>query len=154
MTVYGVGIVGAGRVSRDHAFAVQTNSRLEFAGVADPEEHRRAAFSQRYGCPSFSDHRELFSRDDVDLVLLGAPHWLHATIGVEALKAGRHILIEKPMAMTLEECDALVETAENSDVRLMVGHTQHFFAANLTAQRSLRDSGACRTPTSGASRSR
>ena len=138
--VTGVGILGAGRVSRDHGYAVKNTPGLELVAVADPDGDRCGSFAQQQGCAAHTDHHELLARDDVDLVLAGLPHWLHAQVTIDALNAGKHVMAEKPMAMTVEECRAMVEAAEKNGVRLMVGHTQHFFPANI-AVKELIDGG-------------
>ena len=109
---FGVGILGAGRVSRDHGYAVTSNPALDLVAVADPDGDRCHAFADRQGCDAHTEHQELLSRDDVDLVLAGLPHWLHAQVTIDALNAGKHVLIEKPMAMTVEECRAMVDAKE------------------------------------------
>lgn len=139
--IQGVGIVGAGRVSRDHAYAVENTSGLHLVGVADPMEEKSTAFGQKHRCEAYTDHRELLARDDLDLVLVGVPHGMHASVTVDVLNAGKHAMIEKPMAMTLDECEAMIEAADKNEVQLMVGHTQHFFPANLAVKR-LIDEGA------------
>lgn len=137
-TIEGVGILGAGRVSRDHAYAVNSADGLELIGVADPEEERSRAFAEKYQCAGYTDPSELLGRDDVDLILVGVPHWLHAPVCLDALRAGKHVMVEKPMAMTVDECQAMVRAAEENSVQLMVGHTQHFFPANVAVEKWVR----------------
>ena len=130
----GVGIIGAGRVSRDHAYAVQRHAGLQLVGVAEPDEEKRSRFVQRYRCDACANHRDLLAKDGVDMVLVGVPHWLHAPVVKDVLNAGVHCMVEKPMAMTVEECRGMVAAAEENGVRLMVGHTQHFFPANIAVK--------------------
>ena len=131
----GVGILGAGRVSRDHAYAATQAKGTRLVAVADPVEQRCRAYADRFGGEAHADFRELLSRDDVDLVLAGVPHGLHGSVGLEVLNAGKHLMIEKPMATTVEACVAMIDAAKKNGVRLMVGHTQHFFPANIAAKR-------------------
>ena len=133
-SVRGVGFFGAGRVSRDHVYAATRLPDLKLVGVAEPDEERRTLFAQRHGCDGYADHRDLLAREDVDLVLVGLPHYLHAPLTIDALNAGKHVMVEKPMAMTVEECEAMIEAADRNGVRLMVGHTQHFFPSNIAAK--------------------
>ncbi|GIX07897.1 MAG: oxidoreductase [Candidatus Poribacteria bacterium] len=135
----GVGIVGAGRISGAHAHAVARHPELFLVGVAEPDEERRTRFVERFGGEGFSAYSELLEREEVRLVLVCLPHWLHAPVAIEAMEAGKHVMVEKPMAMTLEECDAMIAAAERNSVRLMVGHTQQFFAANRLAKRLLEE---------------
>lgn len=132
--VRGVGIIGAGRVSAEHAGAVANMDNLQLLAVAEPDDERRAQFAADHHCNGYADHQKLLDRQDVDLVLVGVPNWLHAPLVIDAIKAGKHVLVEKPMAMTTQECNAMIDAAKQHGVQLMVGHTQHFFPANVAAK--------------------
>jgi len=141
----GVGIMGAGRVSRDHAYAATAGAHTRLVAIADPVEERVAGLAERFGCDAHTSHREMLSRPDVDLVLAGVPHGLHGPLALDVLNGGKHLMIEKPMAIALEECDAIASAAASNGRRLMVGHTQHFFPANL-AVKGLIESGRIGAP--------
>lgn len=138
---YGVGIIGTGRISGAHARAAQNveRARLVVASEIDAERGRR--FGERWGCEVIEDYHQLLERADVDIVCLTLPHWLHAPIGVAAARAGKHILVEKPMADTVEECDLMIEAARANKVKLLTGHTEQFLAPNVKA-RQMIESGA------------
>src|SRR5690348_13148115 len=93
---YGIGIIGTGRISGAHARAAQSvlNARLVVASEID--EARGKAFGEKWGCEVVPDYHRLFERDDVDIVSLTLPHWLHCPVAIEAAKAGKHVIIEKP----------------------------------------------------------
>ena len=134
-----VGVIGAGRVSGGHAAAAKSVPGLRLHAVSEPHEERREAFVQRHGtAAAYADHREMLSDGEIDLALLGLPHWLHAPIAIDCLNAGVHTLVEKPMAVSVKECGAMMEAADANRVQLMVGHTQQFFQANLVTRRLLR----------------
>jgi phthalate 4,5-cis-dihydrodiol dehydrogenase len=137
----GIGVIGAGRVSRAHARAAQALGRTRLAGVAEIDAGRRERFSGEYGCPGFEQFEELLGRPEVDAVIVALPHWLHERVTVDALQAGKHVLLEKPMAMTVAECDAILAAERASGRKLMVGHSQHFFPVNLAAQALLQAGG-------------
>ncbi len=88
-------------------------------------------------CTPYTDYTEMLKRDDVDFVIIALPHWLHYGATVAAAAAKKHIFIEKPMAMTLDECDRMAEAADRNGVKLMVGHSEHYQAPNITARRIL-----------------
>ena len=73
--VEGVGIIGAGRVSRDHAFAVQNAPGIQLVAVADPDEDRCNTFAEKYECEGYTDVDTLLAREDIDLVLARGPTW-------------------------------------------------------------------------------
>jgi phthalate 4,5-cis-dihydrodiol dehydrogenase len=136
----GIGIIGAGRISGAHARAAASLPQTRLAAVAEPDEERRAAFGARYGGTPFADTHEMLECPDVDAVVVALPHWLHAEVSCAALEAGKHVLLEKPMAMTVAECDAMIAAARRTGRKLMVGHSQHFFPVNQAAK-ALLDSG-------------
>jgi predicted dehydrogenase len=136
----GIGIIGAGRVSGGHAQASRTLPQTRLVGVAEVDPERRAAFAARYEVPGYEQHRALLQAKDVDAVVVALPHWLHAEVACAALAAGKHVLVEKPMAMTVAECDAMLAAARSAGRKLMVGHHHHFTAVNRAAK-ALLDSG-------------
>jgi predicted dehydrogenase len=135
----GVGIVGGGRVCHAHARALAANAELfELRGIVDVDAARAAELGARYGCATYTDYRVLLERPEIDVITIALPNHLHAEVTIAACRAGKHVFVEKPMALTLDECDAMVEAAEAARVKLMVGHTQHFFALNIAAHRIIR----------------
>jgi phthalate 4,5-cis-dihydrodiol dehydrogenase len=123
-------VIGTGRVSGGHARSAQLLAGTRLAGCAEVDPERLAKFTERFECPGFSSYEELIGRDDVDAVLLALPHFLHCDIAIACMRAGKHVLIEKPMAMTVAECDAMIEAAEQTGRTLMIAHSQHFFPVN------------------------
>lgn len=141
----GLAIVGAGRVAESHARAAREVDTVRLRAIAEVDESRRADFAARYAGPDGPLHTaardvELYERDDVDLVIIALPHWLHGEAAVRALEAGKHVLVEKPMAITLDECDRMIEAARAHERVLAVGQTHHFNALAATAK-ELLDSG-------------
>ena len=133
----GVAIIGTGRVSKGHAYAVEHTSTTRLVAAADVDQRRVEQFAKDHNCTPYTDYTELLKRDDVDFVIVALPHWLHYGATMAAANAKKHIFIEKPMAMTLDECDGMTEAAETNGVKIMVGHSEHFQAPNLTARRIL-----------------
>jgi len=102
----------------------QTLHGLEDArivAVADPSEEARNKAAAAFNVPAFADYRELLERPDVRAVLVAVPNYLHRETVVAAARAARHIFCEKPMALTVADCDAMIEAAQKAGVKLMVG---------------------------------
>lgn len=133
----GIGIIGAGRICAAHATAAQSLPETRLVSVSDVAPERVAAAQERYGCRGHLDYRDQLADAEVDAVVVGLPHWLHREVTIAALDAGKHVLLEKPMAMDVSECDAMIAAARSSGRTLMVGHSQHFFPVNLEAKRVL-----------------
>jgi phthalate 4,5-cis-dihydrodiol dehydrogenase len=130
----GIGIIGTGRISGAHAVAARAVAGVELAGCADVDPERRARFTDRHGGAGYASYEELLARPEVEAVVVALPHFLHCDVTIAALQAGKHVLLEKPMAMTVAECDAMIAAAENTGRTLMVAHSQYFFPVNQTAR--------------------
>ena len=134
----GVGIIGASRVAPEHARAVEATAGARLVGIADPDLPRADAVAELHGCRTWADYRALLASADVDLVVLGLPNDLHAPIALEAIEAGKHVLVEKPMATTLDACDRMIAAAERNGVCLLVGHSQRFYPSTIAARDLVR----------------
>jgi len=122
-----VGIIGAGAVGYAHIQGYQTSGHAEVIGVATrTAEHGKLA-AEKFGAEAwYTDYRELLKRDDLDAVSICTPNYLHAQQAIAAAKAGKHILCEKPLAMTLEEVDGMIKAAHEANVFLMNPSHQRF----------------------------
>ncbi len=136
-----VGIIGLGGIARSHAAAIAELDNVEITAVADLFPEVREQFMSTWGVgKGYATHTELLRDGDVDAVAITLGHQLHHRLTVDACNAGKHVLVEKPMAISLEQCDAMIEAADANRVKLMVGHTQHFYGTSLKAKEIL-DSG-------------
>jgi UDP-N-acetyl-2-amino-2-deoxyglucuronate dehydrogenase len=141
------GIVGCGRVHRNHAQAVRALDGVELVGIADLAEEPREAAAAEWGVPGYADYRDLIAAG-VDAVSVCLPHHLHAPVCADLANQGVHILCEKPLATSLEDCDLIIDAAKRNGVRLGVVY-QHRFNANSQLLRKLLDSGQLGKPILG-----
>jgi predicted dehydrogenase len=137
-----VGIIGAGMIAhRSHAEAFQALPGVEVAAVADVDEPRARAFAEKYQIPQvFTDYETMLARAEVDAVSVPLPVFLHAPATIAALRAGKHVLCEKPMARNSEEAQAMVDAARASGKKLAV-YWRHRFGAQAIKARQLIESG-------------
>jgi phthalate 4,5-cis-dihydrodiol dehydrogenase len=133
----GVGVVGYGRAGAGHMRAAQRAAGARLIGVAESSPERRAEVGKHFDCLTVADYRELLDRRDVQIITIALPHWLHEQAAVDAARAGKHILIEKPLAMEPEECDRINVAVAQNGVKLMVGHSQHYSPFNRLAKQHL-----------------
>jgi predicted dehydrogenase len=119
-----IGIVGCGAVTaKYHLPALQQIAGVRLAALADPALARARELAAQFGVPhAVADYREILDR--VDAVVLALPHHLHAPIGIAVLNAGKHVLMEKPLANTVAECDALIAAARGASCILAVGQVR------------------------------
>ncbi|HEY3020917.1 MAG TPA: Gfo/Idh/MocA family oxidoreductase [Solirubrobacteraceae bacterium] len=138
----GVGIVGAGLIFEEHARALAALAdRARIVAVADLDEERLASAASQHAIPfACRDHRELLARPDVDVVAVCTPPCFHEQAVVDALRSGRHVLCEKPLAHTLEAADRIVGAARAHPGRLSVVH-QFRYLPEVRRTIGLRDEG-------------
>lgn len=136
-----VGIIGLGGIARAHCDAIATLDKVEIVAVADLFEEKRSEYMKKYNIPKgYKSHTELLNDDQVQAVAIVLGHQLHHRLTVDACNAGKHVLVEKPMALSLAQCDDMITAAVSNDVKLMIGLSQHFYGTSLKAKEIL-DSG-------------
>ncbi|MDR3288942.1 MAG: Gfo/Idh/MocA family oxidoreductase [Peptococcaceae bacterium] len=119
-------IIGCGRIARKHAEAITTLPEAELTAVCDIVPERAQAFASQYKAQPYEKYEELLQRQDIDIVTIATPSGLHAEIGIAAAQAGKHMLVEKPMAMTLKSADALIAACRQARVKLGVIHQNRY----------------------------
>jgi len=115
-----VGLLGTGFVTNVHMEAIQyVKGAQVFAVYSRTEKHARE-FARYHQIPHyFTDYSELLAMDEIDIVLIGLPNFLHAEAAIAAAAAGKHVIVEKPMCLTLEEADSMIEACRSNNVQLM-----------------------------------
>ena len=134
MNDLGVAIFGAGRAGNAHARAISQTAGARLIAVFDADAERAAAFAEDHGCQAFTRSDEVLRRDDVALVMVALPNFLHERATVDAASAGKHIFLEKPMADTVEECDRMLDAVGRAGVQLLVAHSQRYFGSTIRAR--------------------
>src|SRR5438046_2351455 len=125
MTKLKTAVIGVGSLGRHHArnyAGLAQNGESELIGVCDTSEETAKQIAAENNCNYFTDWRELL--DQVDAVSIVTPTETHAEIACAFLEKGISVLVEKPIARTLEEADRMIEAAEKSGAKLMVGHLE------------------------------
>ena len=137
----GFGIVGTGVIAAWHADALALIPDARLVAVTDVAGGPAAAFAAAHGCPAEPDLAALLARRDVEVVCVCVPSGLHADVGARAAKAGKHLVVEKPIDVSLEAADRLIEAAQAAGVALTV-ISQHRFDAGLVELKRLLAGGA------------
>jgi UDP-N-acetylglucosamine 3-dehydrogenase len=133
-----VGVIGVGVMGSNHARVLAELPGVKLVGVADPDRKRCDQVARSLGCASFSDAGDLMRRG-VDAVTIAAPTHLHREIAIDCAGRGIHVLVEKPIASTVEESRAIVAAARRAGVTLMVGHVERFNPAVQSIKRAIKD---------------
>jgi predicted dehydrogenase len=110
-----LGLVGLGNMGSLHCRLLQNTPELELVAGCDIDEYRLNRVTERYGCEGFSDARELLKARICDAVLVATPHYSHTTIGIEALKRGYHLMVEKPISVHKADAARLINAHQRDD---------------------------------------
>lgn len=137
-----VALVGAGRISAVHHGYAKNIPTARVVGVCDADRDRAEEFARERKIPQFYDDiEELLRKEQPNIVHICTPPATHATLAIAAMEGGANVLVEKPMAMSVEDCDRMIATAERYGRRICVDHNRLFDPVILKA-RNLVDSGA------------
>ena len=130
-----IGIIGCGKIAQvRHIPEYAANPHVEIAGFYDLNRERAEELAKKYGAAAYASYEELLADGEIDAVSVCAANNAHAEISIAALKAGKHVLCEKPMAVTLEECEAMVAAAKEAGKYLMIGQNQRLAKAHVKAK--------------------
>ena len=120
-------VIGVGYLGKFHAEKYAILEDCELVAVVDSDKIVAANIAEKYGCRALTDYRELIH--DVDAVSIVVPTSLHYPVARDFLNAGAHVLLEKPMTVTVREAEELVDIARRKNCTLQVGHLERFNAA-------------------------
>jgi predicted dehydrogenase len=119
-------VIGAGSMGRNHARVYAELEDVELVAIADPDQTALNQLGQRYHARTYTDYRRMLEREQLDMVSIVTPTEYHFTVARDVILARVPLLVEKPIAATVEEGAALVRLAEEQDVLLTVGHIERF----------------------------
>src|SRR5947207_4010934 len=132
-----VGIIGSQFEADIHAASIKIASeQAEVIAVDSPTHGNAAAMAKRYGIPRvFTDYREMLKEPDVEMVTIAAPNQLHAQMTADCAQAGKHVVCEKPLAMTIEQCEQMIDVTKEAGVLLLYAEELIFTPKYLKADR-------------------
>lgn len=135
-----VGIIGCGKIAQiRHIPEYTDNANAKITGYYDFNYERAQELAEKYGGKAYTSVDELLENPELDAVSVCVANNAHAEISIKALRAGKHVLCEKPMAVTLEDCIAMTEEAEKSQKLLMIGQNQRFAKAHVKAKQLIAE---------------
>lgn len=137
-----VGVIGCGSIAKQrHGHEYFLNPNVEIAGFFDLNPARAQALADLYGGKVYDTMEDLIADPEIEAVSVCVANAYHAPTTIQALEAGKHVLCEKPMAVTLEDCQAMLDAAKKAGRRLMIGQNQRLAPTHVKAKEIL-DSGA------------
>jgi UDP-N-acetyl-2-amino-2-deoxyglucuronate dehydrogenase len=107
-------VIGCGRIFSTHADALKKSSYTKLKAVVDTNEARANEMAEKYGCERYTNYRDALKREDIDVVHICTPHYLHLPMSIDAMNSGKHVLLEKPMAISVKDAQKIIETAKTT----------------------------------------
>jgi UDP-N-acetyl-2-amino-2-deoxyglucuronate dehydrogenase len=138
---WGLGIIGCGSIADFHLEAIRENTRARLVGVSSRSEHRARAIGEREGCLWTTDYHELLQNPEIDLVCVTTSSGTHGKIGLDVLHAGKHLLVEKPIALTSIEAERMIRLAEAKGLTLSVVSQRRFEQQHQAVKRVIEQGG-------------
>lgn len=123
---YKFGIIGCGRISKNHIESIRAIPGAQLTAAADPNVESFEKIKDYDGCKTYQNYHDLLRNPEVDIVNICTPSGFHARIAIDAMEAGKHVIVEKPMAMSLHEANAMIATAQKTRCKLAVVHQNRF----------------------------
>lgn len=136
MASLGFGLIGCGKIAPKHAQALAEVAGARLAAVCDTVPGRAAEFAAQYGGRPYIRVDEMLADPEVHVVAIATPSGLHAPLAVQAARAGKHLLVEKPLALTLADCQTVVQAAQQAGVKLAVVHPNRFLPTVAALQQA------------------
>ncbi|MFJ5956781.1 Gfo/Idh/MocA family protein [Paenarthrobacter sp. NPDC092416] len=132
-----LGIIGAGAVAHFHAASAGRISNVELAAVCDLQPEAAEKVARPWGARTYGDYLEMFRGASLDAVIINTPHALHLDMVLAAARHGLHVLVEKPMATSVADCDRMISACQESGVKMVIGQIQHFLPEKLAVEELL-----------------
>ncbi|MGB5498456.1 MAG: Gfo/Idh/MocA family oxidoreductase, partial [Maribacter sp.] len=141
-----VGLVGSQFISSIHAEALKTVPEAEIIAVMSPTKGNAKKFASKHGIPHyFTNLDEMLAMEEIDMIVIGAPNSLHCEIALKAARAGKHMVVEKPLCMNLAEADLMIDACKKANVKLMYAE-ELCFTPKYVRLKALLDEGALGRP--------
>jgi len=122
-----VAIVGAGFMGRMHAQVYRNLNKAKLAAIADSDLEKAQLLADKYEATAYSSMEELLNKEDIDAVDICLPTFLHKEYVIKAARAGKDILCEKPIALTVEDAEEMIQAAKINKVKLMIAQVISFW---------------------------
>lgn len=136
----GIGIIGCGKIAQvRHIPELSANPNAEIVGYYNPTISRAQEMAGRYGGKVYATVDEMLADPGIDAVVVSLANQAHASVSIQALEAGKAVLCEKPMATTVEECEAMADASKRTGLPLMIAHNQRLTRAHQMARKMIEE---------------
>jgi UDP-N-acetylglucosamine 3-dehydrogenase len=141
METLNLGVIGLGEIGQAHCSSITQIERAKIVAVSDVKETILNQTAEQYGVEPYTDYKKMLAHPGLDAVVVALPDPTRRDACVLAAEAGKHILVEKPIAMSVEDSDAIIQAADKARVKLMVGFTVRYFPRYMHAKQVVAQGG-------------
>lgn len=135
--LYRTVVLGAGAIAGQHFKTLNKLDSFVPVAVADINISKAQDISRQYGVKPYEDYKQMIEELQPDVAIVTLPHFLHKEASLFCIDKGCHVMLEKPMAINVKECEEINDRVRRKQLQLMVGHTQHYIAANILAKQTI-----------------
>ena len=139
MRTVNVGVIGVGAMGENHVRVYHKIEEANLVAVSDVSERALKKIEKKYGAKGYTEYSELLENPEIEVVSVCVPTTFHHNVVMEAIKHGKHVLVEKPIAFTLEEAEEMIAAAKEAGVLLATGHVERFNPAVQKAKELVDD---------------
>jgi len=132
-------IIGTGKAAHMHAEVLQKSESCKFVAVSSRKQEHASVFANQYGVKGYDSISAMIAENKIEMIVVCTPHPYHVEVTAEALEAGANVLVEKPLAANLKDCDAMINAAHNAKKKLGVVSQRRFFPASLRCKKAIDD---------------
>lgn len=132
-------VIGGGAIGMKHLEALEAIDTLDACAVVELNLERGRALASRFQLPVYTGLEEMLEAEQPDIAVIALPHHLHTAVALRCIENGCHLMLEKPMANTVAECNGIIAAARRRGSMVMVGHTQHYLPENRAARQLIAD---------------
>ena len=137
--VLSVGVIGTGGIAQSHINAIKDLENIRLVAVMDIDPKRAEETAVKYGAEAYNQLEDLLTNPDIQAVHVCTPHSFHANQVVSAAEADKHVMVEKPMALTVADCDRMIDACDRSNKILMAGQVMRHYPVNLRIRQLIAD---------------
>lgn len=134
-------VIGIGSMGKNHARIYSDLDNVKLVAVADSNKDALTAISKKYNVEGYSDYKELLGKEKIDLLSIAVPTEFHKQVAIEVIDKGINVLLEKPIAKTLDEAKEIIKKTKEKKVKLMIGHIERFNPAIIELKKRLSELG-------------
>ena len=132
-----VGVIGVGAMGRNHARIYADLDNVELVAVADTNKESISHIARKYGCKGYLDYNDMLAKEKLDIVSIVVPTSKHKEAALAVIEKGVNVLLEKPIASTVEEGMEIIKSAKEKNVKLTIGHIERFNPAVIELKKML-----------------